>query len=603
MSLSAYWVSNMIADMIKLYIPIVIIILVSILFDSNYDGVWILYMLLPPALVPFTYVTSFLFKTDSNAQIITLLLNYFVCDVMAILVFVLQFIPQTFKLGGILRWGLCIFPSYCVLNGILWSSNGQISLQVRKTDPSYPQLPDNIWALENMGGDALILVLHFIIDTGILIVIESNILSCLKGFSINKAPPPLPTAILNLDDDVLAEEERVRQDSTEVIRVFNFRKAYTTAFGSPFLAVERISFGLNYGECFALLGVNGAGKSTTFKSLTADTEPTSGRITVSGYDITTQFDLARKLIGYCPQKDAIFNLMTVEEHLWFYARIKGIPEAMQNDIVEKAVEELNLADHRTKPAGTLSGGNKRKLSVAMATMGNPPIILLDEPSAGMDPEARRFMWTVVEKISQRDKKSAVILTTHSMEEAEALSTKMGIMVRGGIFKCYGSSQHIKNKYGTGYECEIKIRKPSYADLEQLAENIGFKQQIDQRMEVDEAKEIARKANCEEMIIEQIKQTGLGSDLIFESQQAGGRCRIANFVNFIFTMQYGWKATTLLCKHFSKVELIEQCSDFFKFRIPREDKTIGSLFGLIEDQKKECNISEYSVSQTSLEQIF
>lgn len=183
MSLSAYWVSNMIADMIKLYIPIIIIILVSILFDSNYDGVWILYMLLPPALVPFTYVTSFLFKTDSNAQIITLLLNYFVCDVMAILVFVLQFIPQTFKLGGILRWGLCIFPSYCVLNGILWSSNGQISLQVRKTDPSYPQLPDNIWALENMGGDALILVLHFIIDTGILIAIESNLLSCLKGFS------------------------------------------------------------------------------------------------------------------------------------------------------------------------------------------------------------------------------------------------------------------------------------------------------------------------------------------------------------------------------------------------------------------------------------
>jgi ATP-binding cassette, subfamily A (ABC1), member 3 len=100
----------------------------------------------------------------------------------------------------------------------------------------------------------------------------------------------------------------------------------------------------------------------------------------------------------------------------------------------------------------------------MATLGNPPIILLDEPSAGMDPEARRFMWSVVANISQRDKKSAVILTTHSMEEAEALSTKMGIMVRGGIFKCFGSSQHIKNKYGTGYEVEIKIKKPSYQEL-------------------------------------------------------------------------------------------------------------------------------------------
>jgi ATP-binding cassette subfamily A (ABC1) protein 3 len=100
---------------------------------------------------------------------------------------------------------------------------------------------------------------------------------------------------------------------------------------------------------------------------------------------------------------------------------------------------LNLDEHKNKLAGALSGGNKRKLSVAMATLGNPPIILLDEPSAGMDPEARRFMWSVIASISQRDKKSAVILTTHSMEEAEALSTKMGIMVRGGIFKCFGSS--------------------------------------------------------------------------------------------------------------------------------------------------------------------
>ena len=118
---------------------------------------------------------------------------------------------------------------------------------------------------------------------------------------------------------------------------------------------------------------------------------------------------------------------------------------------------MNLSEHRNKPAGTLSGGNKRKLSVGIAIVGNPPIILLDEPSAGMDPEARRFMWSVVEKISQRDKKSAVILTTHSMEEAEALSSKMGIMVKGGIFKCFGTPQHIKDKFGTGYVVEIKAQ--------------------------------------------------------------------------------------------------------------------------------------------------
>jgi ATP-binding cassette subfamily A (ABC1) protein 3 len=106
------------------------------------------------------------------------------------------------------------------------------------------------------------------------------------------------------------------------------------------------------------------------------------------------------------------------------------------------------------------------LSVAISILGNPPIILLDEPSAGMDPEARRFMWQVVSELAL-DKTSAVILTTHSMDEAEALSTKMGIMVKGGIFKCYGSSQHIKSKFGVGYEITIKIGNPKHEMIESL----------------------------------------------------------------------------------------------------------------------------------------
>lgn len=105
------------------------------------------------------------------------------------------------------------------------------------------------------------------------------------------------------------------------------------------------------------------------------------------------------MIGYCPQHDAVFPLMTVEEHLNFYAVLKGVPQDKQHELIEQAIENMNLTEHRAKPAGTLSGGNKRKLSVAMATLGNPPIILLDEPSAGMDPEARRFMWQVVANIS------------------------------------------------------------------------------------------------------------------------------------------------------------------------------------------------------------
>jgi ATP-binding cassette, subfamily A (ABC1), member 3 len=192
--------------------------------------------------------------------------------------------------------------------------------------------------------------------------------------------------------------------------------------------------------------------------------------------VQKEFEEARKLIGYCPQHDAIFPMLTVKETIKFYALVKGIRTHKIKKVVRRAIKDLNLKDHKHKLAGTLSGGNKRKLSVAMALIGNPPIVLLDEPSAGMDPEARRFMWQVVEKISQREKSSAVILTTHSMEEAEALSTKLGIMVRGGIFRCMGSSQHIKNKFGVGYEVEIKVKKAQYAELQEMAHQLGFEAQ-------------------------------------------------------------------------------------------------------------------------------
>jgi ABC-type glutathione transport system ATPase component len=123
--------------------------------------------------------------------------------------------------------------------------------------------------LQNLGGDALILIAHFVIDTLILIAIEYDLFKC-----CSKAKKiPEPDTLLELDSDVVKEEVRVAATKTDVIRVFDFRKAYNTLLGEPFLAVERLSFGLDYGECFALLGVNGAGKSTMFKCLTADERP------------------------------------------------------------------------------------------------------------------------------------------------------------------------------------------------------------------------------------------------------------------------------------------------------------------------------------------
>ena len=139
--------------------------------------------------------------------------------------------------------------------------------------------------------------------------------------------------------------------------------------------------------------------------------------------------------------------LTVLEHLQFYAKVKCILREYRDEIIDRQIREMDLKDYIHAKADKLSGGNKRKLSIAIALIGNPPIIFLDEPSTGVDPKAKRFMWKVVSKLTSQKKKSTVMLTTHSMEEAEALCSKMAIML-GGKLKCFGSSMSIKEKYGT-----------------------------------------------------------------------------------------------------------------------------------------------------------
>ena len=250
----------------------------------------------------------------------------------------------------------------------------------------------------------------------------------------------------------------------------------------------------------------------------------------------------------------------------------------------------------------MSGGNKRKLSVAIAIVGSPPIILLDEPSAGMDPKARRFMWEVVANIAS-NKTSAVILTTHSMEEAEALSTKMGIMVKGGIFKCFGSSQHIRDKFGTGYIIEIKSRLPLRDELDAIAKiQLGMATEDRKRFyKRNEVKYMLEEAKAKPVVIESILPQAEAERLDENGEIRESKLyRQSEIAREFFTKEKLFGYVNELCETFGKVEVIEQYGNYMRLRVDKIDKTIGFLFKLAEELKERHEIMEYSAHQTSLE---
>jgi len=231
-------------------------------------------------------------------------------------------------------------------------------------------------------------------------------------------------------------------------------------------AVRDCTFALKRGEVLGLLGANGAGKTTTFRMLCGITVPARHAecdIRIGGHSIVTERDKCRKVIGYTSQFNPIWDSMTVEEHLLFYAGVKGVPPELVASTIENTIKDMDLVLHRKKRAGTLSGGNKRKLVIAMSLIGAPPVLFLDEPSAGMDPEARRNMWSIIQRIATKQKQSTVILTTHSMDECEALCSKVSIQTQG-VMRCFGSISEIKQQYGSGFDLFVKFLVPDFETM-------------------------------------------------------------------------------------------------------------------------------------------
>lgn len=209
-------------------------------------------------------------------------------------------------------------------------------------------------------------------------------------------------------------------------------------------AVNGLDLTVHKGELYALLGVNGAGKSTTIKMLSCLTCPTSGDAEIMGHSIVTQADAVKAVINVSPQETAVAAKLSVRENLEFIARIYGADKANARKKADRMIEQLSMEDIVSSKAAALSGGWQRRLSIAMALITDPQVLFLDEPTLGLDVLARRELWNLIEKLKG---KMTVILTTHYLEEAESLSDRIGIMARG-VLKAEGTAAELKAKAGT-----------------------------------------------------------------------------------------------------------------------------------------------------------
>ena len=224
------------------------------------------------------------------------------------------------------------------------------------------------------------------------------------------------------------------------------------------------------GQIFALLGHNGAGKTTTISMLNGLIASTSGHCEVFGYDIFHDMNDVRKFMGVCPQHDILFDYLTPEEHLDLFCDFKGVESSTKKEEIQKMMIDVDIYASKNIEAKNLSGGNRRKLSVAIALIGGSKLVLLDEPTAGMDLSARRKLWNMLKNYKSN---RIIILTTHYMDEADILGDRIGIMTGGKVI-CLGSSLFLKNKFGVGYNLTMvkKDKQPNTQVGKYLEQHIG-----------------------------------------------------------------------------------------------------------------------------------
>ncbi|XP_068012331.1 phospholipid-transporting ATPase ABCA7 isoform X1 [Melanerpes formicivorus] len=517
-----YWLGNFAWDMCNYLVPALLVILIFLCFQqksyvssANLPALVLLLLLYGWSITPLMYPASFLFSIPSTAYVALTCINLFIGINGSVATFVLElFVDQKLNdINRILKKVFLIFPHFCLGRGLIDMVKNQAMADAFERFGDKRFVSPLSWELAGKNMFAMAV-------EGIIFIFT---LLLQYRFFLRLGPRALQLPSLGEEDQDVARE-RVRVGSTppdghllllkDLTKVYRRRKA-------P--AVNRLCVAIPPGECFGLLGVNGAGKTSTFKMLTGDTEVTLGEAWLKGHSVLSDLQSVQQHMGYCPQFDAITDLLTGREHLEFYSRLRGVPEEETPKVAQWGIAKLGLVPHADRPAGKYSGGNKRKLSTAIALLGSPPVVFLDEPTTGMDPRARRFLWDCILSVIREGR--SVVLTSHSMEECEALCTRMAIMVNGR-FRCLGSIQHLKNRFGDGYTVVVRVGGPGPAAVESLMQ-----------------------------------------------------------------------------QHFPGIVLKERHGGLLQYQLPSRAASLASVFSVLAAHRGPCHIEDYSVSQTTLDQVF
>ena len=257
--------------------------------------------------------------------------------------------------------------------------------------------------------------------------------------------------------------------SLPVIRAENIAKKF-----GDFVAVDGISFEVQRGESFGLLGPNGAGKSTTMKMIAAVSTRTSGTLEVLGMDPNTDGPAIRSQLGVVPQEDNLDQELRVRENLITYGRFFGMSHAAVAKRADELLEFAQLTDRAKSKVEPLSGGMKRRLTIARSLMNDPQMLLLDEPTTGLDPQARHILWDRLFRLKEQG--TTLVLTTHYMDEAEQLSDRIVVVDKGAIM-AEGSPAQLIRQYSSKEVLEVRYGSDKNATVAKSIADIGERQEI------------------------------------------------------------------------------------------------------------------------------